>query len=771
MPAAGAVGIAALAPLVYHRMLTPGWAPVGFDILTYFEPSRHYLAQAWQQGRWIPLWDPNTFFGVPFLANIQNAALYPPSLLFAVLPTSSAIAWELALHLSIAGAGMFMYAWRAERLRAAGSLVAAAVYMLGGQMTAHLEHLNQDSTLAWTPWLMLAMDRLIVRPSAHLVAATGLLGALVILAGHTQDAYYSFIFAAVVAGGRLLPRLRRHEWRGVWRGLGAGAAAGVLGVAIAGAQLLPTLELARQGIRSSGLNVAQAGVVSLPLRGLVGYLLPDYLNQVGSEYAAYVGVAALVLAAFAVAIRWRRPRIVVLAAMALLGVWAATGPNGHLYNVLFKVVPGFDLFRAPARLLIFTIVALALLAGHGTLASSKLASACRRRRWRQRAREGLAVTAGVAGAAYAVLLAFKAEGYPSHGFWKLLSPLPDADLRGIGEFVVATLLVLLLVVVLGRRHWAWRSLAYGLPALVLLELFITGSATNMRHPLPAVLFEQRGAAASLAPVGGNARYLSLASAAATTVTLPGYLQSYGLSAADSARYVGYLALIADGRPNIGSEGTLSADGYDGGLLPLQSYIDFRAAVLPAGSPNLVDYDTADLTNKIWDPSWLFSAGVAVVVTNAGSNPNPPGCAACLVPGATADGMTAWVPRTPPSGPPSRAWVEGVAGGRTAATVVSDSGEQVRIALPTGATGHLVLSDAYYPGWTATADGRAVAITKYDGFAQEVSIPPGAREVVFSYSSDWLPMGAALSLLGLLVTLGLFVAPRLLRFRGMEQDAL
>jgi hypothetical protein len=745
----GAV-LALVALAVYHGILTPGWAPAGFDLLTYFGPNRHYLAEAWAQGRWFPLWNPDVFLGVPFLANIQNAVLYPPTLLFGVLPTPSALAWQLVLHLSIAGAGMYAYALRAERVRAPGAFAAGAVYMLGGVLTAHLEHLNQDSTLAWTPWLMLAADRLAVRPRARRVAVLAALVALVILAGHTQQAYYSFLLGAIAAGGRLWWRLRRGDWRfpALVAGYGVGGAA--LGALVAAAQLVPTLGLIPYGIRARGLTPEEAGAFALPFHGLLGWLLPDYLNQQGSEYAGYIGMAAMLLAAFALAVRWRRPRVAFLGALAFFAFWAATGVHGGLYDLLFYALPGFGLFRVPARLLLFYTVATALLAGHGTRAALQLAIATRRRRRRRAAHVPLIVALVPPGLLLAALLADRAAGFPDRSLWRVLTPYPDADLAGLMAFTAVAAAGIALVVAFGRRL---PALAWALPVLVLVELVVAGSDTNMRHPLPATIYSDPSAALTLAPASADQRFISLAQRP-DSVPLPSGLGAYHLSAYDAGRYEDALRWIAIDRPDIGlGTGHLDADGYDGGILPLSGYVGFRSPLLAPGEGNPPDFATQDLTQKVNDPAWLERAAVAVVVANSGADPNPASCPRCLVPVASVGGMTSW---RPASGGIERAWVESAGGTRTPAAVVEDRGELVRVELPAGASGRLVLADAWYPDWSASVDGRPAGIQRYDGFLRAVPIPDGAREVVFTYRATRLEAGFALSAIGLLLLLALTV---------------
>jgi len=141
----------------------------------------------------------------------------------------------------------------------------------------------------------------------------------------------------------------------------------LLGVALGAAQLLPTLELSRLSVRSGGLPYNEAASFSLKPTLLFKAFLPPLLWQPPfSEYVAYVGLAGLALAglgAWAV-VRRRRPGSEMLA-LALLGVFLAFGAYNPVYYLLYKVVPGFDLFRVPARWLLLYAFGAALLAGIG----------------------------------------------------------------------------------------------------------------------------------------------------------------------------------------------------------------------------------------------------------------------------------------------------------------------------------------------------------------------------------------------------------------------
>ena len=137
---------------------------------------------------------------------------------------------------------------------------------------------------------------------------------------------------------------------------------------LAAGQLLPTLELSRLSVRSGGLPYNEAASFSLK-PGLVfkAFLPPLLWEPPFSEYVAYVGLIGLVLAAVgAWAVVRRQPaRLAPLSSCALVGVFLAFGAYNPVYYLLYKLVPGFDLFRAPARWLLLYGFGAAILAGVG----------------------------------------------------------------------------------------------------------------------------------------------------------------------------------------------------------------------------------------------------------------------------------------------------------------------------------------------------------------------------------------------------------------------
>jgi hypothetical protein len=72
---------------------------------------------------------------------------------------------------------------------------------------------------------------------------------------------------------------------------------------------------------------------------------------------------------------------------------------------------------------------------------------------------------------------------------------------------------------------------------------------------------------------------------------------------------------------------------------------------------------------------------------------------------------------------------------------------------------LVLSEAYYPGWTVDVDGVEEKLLRADHLIQAVRVPAGRHAVTFHYRSRFLGLGFAIAALGLFIPLGLLALRR------------
>jgi hypothetical protein len=121
-------------------------------------PLRVFAGQLLSQGH-LPLWNPYVWSGSPLLGGLNAGALYPFTLLFAVLPATAA--WVLNLLGAYWAGGLGLYALlRQFRLAPLAALLAAITYAFGGAMVGQMVHLPIVEGMGWIPLMVLAQVRL-----------------------------------------------------------------------------------------------------------------------------------------------------------------------------------------------------------------------------------------------------------------------------------------------------------------------------------------------------------------------------------------------------------------------------------------------------------------------------------------------------------------------------------------------------------------------------------------------------------------------------------
>jgi len=592
--------LAAATLLIFWAMVGTNLVLAGVDALTYFTPYRDYANAALCQGR-LPLWNPYLFLGVPFLANMQAAVLYPLNWLFVTLWAPKALAWSAVLHIWLAAVFTYGYARRRLGLSHAAAWIAAAAFAFSGFLGGQVEHVNQLSVGAWLPMLLWLFDvGLSVGESEAASGARreglrgvrwwavlllGLVIALQLLAGHTQAAYITLLGLGVCGFWPLAEEVSQ-----IWRsgqgmsGLGQlGRKAGlrlavygvavVLGLALAAAQLLPTLELSALSVRAGGLPYREATSFSLKPRMLLYTLLPTYGEDLGrafgtegfTEYIAYVGVLGLALALFGA---WQgqpkgaRRRFTVL---LVVGFLLALGIYNPGYFLLCKLVPGFDLFRAPARWMCIYTFGVAILAGLG--AERLISPGVSRFSYHTERFTRRPVRAILAGLAIVALLFWlRKPGWMTWAAWGGTAAMAAAFLA------------------FGRRSRAFRrALVLLLPVALLIELTTASRALPHASPTaPEAIRSLRTAPAHLLSDPGLHRFLSLSDITYDPGDLAEMEQLFGDQLPSQAVYDLVVAskqqeILA---PNLPLLHRISAvDGYGGGVLPLDRYVTLQRLFL------------------------------------------------------------------------------------------------------------------------------------------------------------------------------------------------
>jgi hypothetical protein len=227
----------------------------------------------------------------------------------------------------------------------------------------------------WLPALLLCYERALRQPRSGWPALCALAVGLQLLGGHLQISAYVLIAFALYAIARTASREERAAGRPAAIGLAAGAV--IVGFALAAAQLLPTLELARETGREAQ-SAAAAVKTAFPLSHFILYLVPNFFgNPVDYNYwgdlhdpgafnyfetACYVGILPLFLAVLSFS-RKRSWRHWYFLALTLFAVLAAIG--SPVYLLLYYLAPGFRELAGLGRALCLAAFGLAGMAAVG----------------------------------------------------------------------------------------------------------------------------------------------------------------------------------------------------------------------------------------------------------------------------------------------------------------------------------------------------------------------------------------------------------------------
>ncbi|HEY6146939.1 MAG TPA: hypothetical protein VIZ69_04545, partial [Thermoanaerobaculia bacterium] len=334
---AALLAAAALAPPVFWLFpaLAMRRAPTFRDQGDFFFPLKLYTADRLLRGE-LPLWNPLSGGGEPWLANLQSGVYYPPGLLFLLPSAALAAGLYLLLHFAIGTLGMRAFL-RQEGVSEGAALAGSAAFAASGFAASLSSYWNHFGAFAWLPALA-ALARRGLRTRSDRLAFAGLL-ALQILSGSPE------ISLATLAVAALLVWRARPETDG---GFAAGpslrmrrlAASAALGLVLAAAALAPFLELASRSDRRGPLPAAERESGSVGWIGLSSAIGRSPGNG-GTSYLTSLaaGTLALVLAASAFADPQRRPLVALLAAMGAAGILlAAGGPPG----VWIRSIPPLD---------------------------------------------------------------------------------------------------------------------------------------------------------------------------------------------------------------------------------------------------------------------------------------------------------------------------------------------------------------------------------------------------------------------------------------------
>lgn len=483
-------GFLALAALFYAPLLLALRTFPDGDFTHHFLPFSLYQQQALRAGQ-LPLWNPYTYAGHPFLADTQAAVFYPLSnvLLLLTLPWQTVgdrlyfLQVEAVLHVALAGFFVYLLVNAFTRQRLAG-FAAGCGFAFSGYLTGYPPlQLAVLRTAIWLPLLLYLLLQAMNEPQRwRWWIGAAFAYAVAFLAGHPQTFLHSS-YAAAAWILFLLFSTSRQEADGTPKArltaqlLGLGGFA-LLALGIAAVQLLPSLEFSRLSVRA---NVDYAYVSGgFPLQDTWQILLPGVLTQFSPLYVGVVGLALALIGLSQGRLRDREierltddnlpvsqslslpiPHFALFfAALALIALLLSYGDNGFLYPFAYRYAPGWNLFRGQERAAFLVALSLCVLIGAGVAALPRLGYGARRAL-------GLLYAMLVAGSIYFFGL-----------FWQLMGHSAISDNRYL--LLAGLTIGLALAVVIGLLLPSWsRRRTFGIIGLLVINLFWANLTTNL----------------------------------------------------------------------------------------------------------------------------------------------------------------------------------------------------------------------------------------------------------------------------------------------------
>jgi hypothetical protein len=672
-------------------------------------------------------------------------ALYPPALIYLLVPLQWSLSFFCLVHVLWGGFGMYLLArhWTNHSL---GAAVAGIIFSFNGLTSNFLMWPSHVATFSWLPWVLWLAPKG-WRKGGRALAWAASAATLQILAGGPETIFFTWLLLVLLAAGEWFKQKQlakvghpERNWLLSWnrsdtqcavRFLGMGS----LALAVSAAQLLPFLILLSHSQRDAGYSAASHDW-AMPFWGWANFLVPLFRTwptaqgvhfQNGQYWTSsyYTGIGAVFLVL--VAVRRRREwQVRLLALVLFLALVLAWGNTSALFTVLSACLPGLGFVRYPVKFVILVSTLVPVLAAFGirSLAEKKL---------------------GVFEWGCAIMLLLLIVGIVTVETSTPQAVWSATFHNGLARsfFLVLTLILLLLALCRPSRY----QHVFGWLLLGVFWMDLLTHAPNQNPTVNPVVYTS----ACAAP-GDNQPNTGLATRvlinpetreALTYSSLPDTGENFRRNRSVARANLNLLDSVAQ------------VDGFFS-LIPHESFQlnHFLYSHPVAQQSALLDFmGVSQVTGPGSGCGWVARVTALPVIT-AGQQPvfaDAQASFAALTNNTSDFASTVYLP--------AEARGELLATAQPAARVLNPKFEHQKITLQTEAPGPcmVVLSQTYHPGWKAYLDGKATKLRRANYAFQAVEVPSGKHRLELVYQDQAFLLGSLLSGAGLVVIL--FLASR------------
>ena len=710
--------------------------PVADDVFRHLYPLRILSVDILKQMQ-LPLWNPYNGAGTPLLAIMHPGYLNPFGAVFFFLPPTIAWAFFMALQPLMLGVCTYLYMRKMKRSHAA-SLFSASVLLFSGFVIARILYAEFIYHLSALSILLLLIEDVFMNEKGTSWMLVSPLIFFLFLSGQPHMILYVLLFGAFYGAYRFFQVKPEYKMR---KRIIVFCLLGILGIAMAAIQLLPSFELFANSTitRASSQFIFQRFL--LPLTHLITIAIPNYFGNQATynwwgagdyiETVASVGLIPLFFAYIAGMQRKLRndPRwfffgsaiITILLTLDWFGTrW--------LYSLPIPILSA----DVPSRIFSLTTFSIAILAGYGFDA------------WFQekRALRISKVPCFLAGVALIFMV--------TAGLVILRLPCPVAEIPNCRMISLRNTLVEVAVfAVLIAALYVWRRNRF-VPLILVVVLGLYNSNKFLPFSSKNTILPDNSLIQALKENTRDARVFGIGSANLKT-NFAAYFRIYDPNYYDPLHIKRYAELISYANSGeyplklLRSDIELVHDAVNNRILDLLSvrYLIYKKSEVP----------TKNTSNVIWeDEHWYIEKRntalprAYLVYDFEVINDDYALLRRLLDPTLNPKDRVMLEQR------PKARYSPGVAG---EAMIEKYEEQRVEIRAVTDKPSLLVLTDTYYPGWKAYIDDTETPIYRANYTLRAVEVPGGTHTVRFAYKPVSVTVGAWITI-GSLAVYGLIV---------------
>ncbi len=381
---------------LYSEMSSVPFNELLFDLVFQMYPWQHYANESIQNGA-IPLWNPYSLAGSPFLANSQSSIFEITKIISYILKISAKDFMLFSSFISLFMAGIFAYAFaRSSNISKLGSVISGITFMLSGPIVVWMGY-PLVSVIIWLPLLLFCVNKIVIQAkyiwSIILAIAIG----FQFFGGNPEISWFILVITLLYSLFQLTKlKLYRNNFKIILQKFCILFLSLIIGIAVASVQIFPTIEFLKQseafavgrgGLASSSFSMAvinewngwhDISSIKRAFDNLIILLYPDFFgNPVTenfwgsgnySENALYVGIIPLIFALYAVLDVLRKKKRDKGREDVIFWLTTALFSFGIFSSLpFFRAISHLPIFNlaASGRLRFIFVFALAILAGYG----------------------------------------------------------------------------------------------------------------------------------------------------------------------------------------------------------------------------------------------------------------------------------------------------------------------------------------------------------------------------------------------------------------------